>query len=197
MRCAMLRVLAATLMLAPATAFAHTGLDHAHGFAQGLAHPLGGFDHILAMVAVGALGWQLGGRAVWLLPATFVSLMALGGLFGLAGGQLPAVELAIAASVLVFGSMLALEMRAPVLVVAALAGLFAVFHGYAHGSEMPFEVSVATYAAGFVLATAFLHLVGIALGSLNAHLAQAGRVAFRLGGGATALAGLALLANAL
>src|ERR1700736_5283684 len=101
MRSALLRILAAVLMLAPATAFAHTGAGYAHGFADGFAHPLDGLDHMLAMVPVGILAWQLGGRAIWLLPASFLSLMALAGTFGIAGESLPWVELGIAASVIV------------------------------------------------------------------------------------------------
>src|ERR1700687_4809551 len=113
MRSALLRPLAAVLMLAPTAAFAHTGAGYAHGFADGFAHPLAGLDHILAMVTVGILAWQLCGRGIWLLPASFVSRMALGGAFGIAGGSLPWVEVGIAASVIVFGTMVALEMKAP------------------------------------------------------------------------------------
>src|SRR5216683_6023046 len=113
MRSALLRTLAAVLMLAPTTAFAHTGAGYAHGLADGFAHPLDGLDHILAMVAVGILAWQLGGRAIWLLPTSFVSLMALGGAFGISGGSLPWGEVGIAASVIVFGTMVALGMKAP------------------------------------------------------------------------------------
>src|ERR1700730_13839055 len=113
MRSALPRTLAAILILAPSTAFAHTGAGYTHGFADGFAHPLGGLDHVLAMVTVGILAWQLGGRAIWLLPASFVSLMALGGAFGIAGGSLPWAEVGIAASIIVFGAMVALGMRAP------------------------------------------------------------------------------------
>src|SRR5437588_1267901 len=102
---ALLRTLTVLLMLAPTAAFAHTGAGYAHGFADGFAHPLGGLDHILAMVTVGIMAWQLGGRAIWLLPASFLALMAVGGVFGLGGGSLPWVEVGIAASLIVFGTM--------------------------------------------------------------------------------------------
>src|SRR5436190_23219642 len=113
MRSALPRTLAAALMLAPTTAFAHSGAGYVHGFADGFAHPLDGLDHVLAMVTVGILAWQLGGRAIWLVPASFVSLMAVGGMFGMAGASLPWVELAIAASVIVLGAMVALGVKAP------------------------------------------------------------------------------------
>src|SRR5258708_1334702 len=141
MRSALPRTLAAVLMLAPTTAFAHTGAGYAHGFADGFAHPLGGLDHILAMVTVGILAWQLGGRAIWLVPASFVSLMAIGGIFGIAGEPLLWVELGIAASVIVLGAIVALGVKTPLAVAMGIVGLFAIFHGYAHGTEMPLDAS--------------------------------------------------------
>jgi urease accessory protein len=196
MRSALPRTLAAVLMLAPTTAFAHTGAGYAHGFADGFAHPLGGLDHVLAMVTVGILAWQLGGRAIWLLPASFVSLMALGGAFGIAGESPPWVELGIAASVIVLGTMVALGVKAPLAVAMAIVGLFAIFHGYAHSTEMPLDASGGAYAAGFMLATALLHVAGIALGFLIGRIGDAyGRLAYGLGGGVVALAGVGILVH--
>jgi urease accessory protein len=196
MRSALPRTLAAVLMLAPTTAFAHTGAGYAHGFADGLAHPLGGLDHILAMVTVGILAWQLGGRAIWLVPASFVSLMAIGGTFGIAGEPLPWVELGIAASVIVLGAMVALRVKAPLAMAMGIVGLFAIFHGYAHGTGMPLDASGGAYAAGFMPATALLHVAGIALGFLIGRIGDAyGRLAYQLGGGLVALAGVGILAH--
>jgi urease accessory protein len=196
MHSALPRTLAAVLMLAPTTAFAHTGAGYAHGFADGFAHPLGGLDHMLAMVTVGILARQLGGRAIWLLPTSFLSLMALGGTFGIAGQSLPWVELGIAASVIVLGTMVALGVKAPLAVAMAIVGLFAIFHGYAHGTAMPLDVSGIAYAAGFMPATALLHVVGIGLGFLIGRISEAhGRLAYQLGGGVVALAGIAILVH--
>jgi urease accessory protein len=196
MRSTLLRALAAVLMLAPTTAFAHTGAGYAHGFADGFAHPLDGLDHILAMVTVGILAWQLGGRAIWLLPASFVSLMALGGTFGIAGESLPWVELGIAASVIVLGTMVALGVKAPLAIAMGIVGLFAIFHGYAHGTAMPLDASGGAYAAGFMLATALLHVAGIALGFLIGRIGDSyGRLAYQLGGGLVALAGVGILVH--
>ncbi len=158
------------LCFTPSLALAHPGHDGAPGFLHGLAHPLTGLDHLLAMIAVGVLAAQRGGRALWALPLTFMSLMAAGGVFGMAGISLPFVETGIALSLLVFG--LAIIFRPPLSTLAAmgLVGAFAVFHGYAHGTEMPGGVSGYTYAAGFVLATGFLHLVGIGLTFASARL---------------------------
>ena len=154
--------LAAALTLIPTAALAHPG--HAHGLVQGFAHPLGGIDHILAMVAVGIFAWQLGGRALWLVPASFVLMMAVGGALGTAGVAVPFVEAGIIASVIVLGAAVALRVKTPVAVAVAMVAAFAVFHGHAHGTEMPLDASGALYAAGFMLATALLHMGGIALG---------------------------------
>jgi urease accessory protein len=197
MRSACLRVLAVILLLAPTSAFAHFGADHTHGFEQGFAHPLGGLDHVLAMVTVGLLAWQLGGRAIWLVPATFVSLMAFGGALGITGEPLSAVEYGIAASLIVLGAMVALGVKAPTAVAAAIVGLFALFHGYAHGTETPADASGIAFAAGFVLATIFLHACGIGLGLLIGRASERyGILAYRVAGSFVVLAGLALLTRA-
>src|SRR6266481_1506857 len=181
----------AALTLIPTAAFAHPGIGDAHGFVAGFAHPIGGLDHILAMVTVGIFAWQLGGRALWLVPATFVLAMA-GGALGMAGVPVPFVELGIAASVIVLGAVVAFARRAPVAVAVGLVGVFAIFHGHAHGTEMPLDATSGAYAAGFMLATALLHAAGIALGFAIGRIAH-GRAAYQLGGSLVALAGVAIL----
>jgi urease accessory protein len=184
----------AALTLIPAAAFAHTGAGELHGFVWGFAHPLGGLDHILAMVTVGIFAWQLGGRALWLVPATFVLVMAAGAALGMARLPLPFVEFGIAASVIVLGSIVAFARGAPIAVAVGIIGLFAIFHGHAHGTEVALNAAAGAYAAGFLLATALLHLAGIALGCAIGRLAD-GRAAYQLGGALVALAGLAILGN--
>lgn len=185
---------AALLLATSGTVFAHTGHGDAGGFVHGFLHPLGGLDHVLAMVAVGLFAAHLGGRALWLVPATFVAVMALGGALGMAGAALPFVETGIALSVVVLGLAVALRMSVPVLAAMALVGSFAIFHGHAHGAEMPQGGSGAAYAAGFLGATALLHCAGIALGFAVARLGEfAGRRAVQIAGGAMALAGVAIL----
>jgi urease accessory protein len=192
----------AALTLIPTAAFAHPGLGDAHGFVAGFAHPLGGLDHILAMVTVGIFAWQLGGRALWLVPATFVLAMAAGGALamaaggalGMAGVPVPFVEVGIATSVIVLGAVVAFARKAPVAIAVGIVGLFAIFHGHAHGTEMPLDATGGTYAAGFMLATALLHTAGIALGFAIGRIAH-GRAAYQLGGSLVALAGVAILAH--
>ena len=182
----------AALTLIPTAAFAHPGIGDAHGFVAGFAHPLGGLDHILAMVTVGIFAWQLGGRALWLVPATFVLAMAAGGALAVAGYTLSCTETGIALSVILLGLAVALRVSLPAFAAMALAGLFAIFHGHAHGAEMPQDVSGCEYAAGFMLATALLHAAGIALGFAIGRIAH-GRAAYQLGGSLVALAGVAIL----
>jgi urease accessory protein len=182
----------AALTLIPTAAFAHPAIGDAHGFVAGFAHPLGGLDHILAMVTVGIFAWQLGGRALWLVPATFVLAMAAGGALGMAGVPVPFVEVGIAASVIVLGAVVAFARRAPVAIAVALVGVFAIFHGHAHGTEMPLDAAGGAYAAGFMLATALLHAAGIALGFAIGRIAH-GRAGYQLGGSLVALAGVAIL----
>jgi urease accessory protein len=196
----LLRPIAASAIFLALTgaALAHTGHGDASGFAHGFMHPVGGLDHVLAMVAVGLYAAMLRGRALWLLPAAFLGVMALGGALGAAGYVLPYAEIGIAASVVVLGLAVALRFNLPVLAAMGLAGLFAIFHGHAHGAEMPADASGTTYAAGFMLATAMLHCAGIAVGVLIAKLSDTrGRRATQILGGALALAGVAILAGAL
>lgn len=191
-------IAAATLTLIPTAAFAHPGIGDAHGFVQGFAHPLGGLDHLLAMVTVGLLAWQLGGRALWLAPASFVLAMAAGGAFGMAGLAVPFVEVGIAVSVIVLGAMVALGTKAPLPIAMALAALFAVFHGHAHGSEMPLDAGSIAYGAGFLLASALLIAAGLALGAAIGRIGDTyGRTVYRLGGSLVALVGVAVLAHAI
>jgi len=188
-----LGTLTAALTLAPATAFAHTGVGDAHGFTHGFMHPVGGLDHVLAMVAVGLFAAMLGGRALWLVPAAFVAMMGVGGLIGINGIGLPFVEIGIAASVIVIGAAMALRLKAPAAMAAGLVGFFAIFHGFAHGAEMPADASGLTYAVGFMLATALLHAAGIGAALTSARLAARSDWLVRASGGAMALAGIGIL----
>ena len=185
------RLTVATLAtLTPTIAFAHTGVGPTVGFSHGFLHPITGLDHVLAMVMVGMFAAQLGGRAVWLVPAAFVTVMAVGGALGVAGYPLPFVEIGIALSVVTLGALVAFGVRLPTAVAMAVVALFAIFHGHAHGSEMPETAAGLTYGLGFVVATALLHAAGIGLGLV------AGRtrtVVVRAAGGLAAVAGVALL----
>ncbi len=150
--------------LFPIAAMAHTGVGHTTGFAAGFSHPLGGADHMLAMVAVGLWAAQLGGRATWAIPGAFVSMMLVGGALGVAGMQIPFIEQGILLSLLVLGLLIAGAVRLPLAIGGMLVGLFAVYHGHAHGAEMPLAMGALSYSAGFAFATALLHAAGIASG---------------------------------
>ncbi len=187
---------AAALLALSGAALAHSGAGVTSSFAHGFVHPIGGIDHVLAMVAVGLYAALLGGRALWLVPATFVGAMAAGGALGMAGLALPYGEIGIALSVIALGLAVALRISLPTLTATTLAGLFAIFHGHAHGAEMP-DASGLAYAAGFMLATALLHGVGIALGLAAGRLSERGGWrAAQAAGGAMALAGGAILLRA-
>jgi urease accessory protein len=184
---------AAACLLLPAASssvLAHTG-SMSGGFVGGFAHPLFGPDHVVAMVAVGLWGVFLGAPALWLLPVVFPLVMAAGGVIGILGMPLPGVEIGIAVSAIVLGAMVALALRPPLWVAALLVGAFAIFHGHAHGVELPPGADAVAYSLGFVIATGLLHLAGIAFGSLARW--PAGRIAVRAAGGAIALAGAAFL----
>ena len=161
------------------------------GFASGFVHPIHGWDHLVAMVAVGIWATLLGAGAVRLLPVLFVVAMALGGALGMAGLSLPAVESGIAVSVIVLGLLVAAALRLSPGVAAVMVGAFAILHGHAHGAELPYAANALSYALGFTLATGLLHLAGIAIGSLLRW--PAGRIAVRAAGGAIALTGAAFL----
>jgi urease accessory protein len=191
------RIVAPLILLACASpAFAHTG-HGASGFVHGFAHPLGGIDHVLAMVAVGLYAAMIGTRALWLIPAAFLGAMAVGGVIGFSGIALPFAEIGIAMSVVVLGVAVAFRVNVPTPSAMALVAFFAIFHGHAHGAEMPQSLSGYEYAAGFLLATALLHGVGIAAGLTAGRLAERGgwRIA-RAAGAAMAFAGIGLLISA-
>ena len=187
--------LAVLSALLPSMALAHPGPGAVHGFGSGFAHPFFGWDHLLAMVAVGIWAGQRGGRALWLLPALFVSAMAFGGGLGAMGVGLAGVEAGILASVLVLGVLIAASARVPLVAAGGLVVLFALFHGHAHGTEMPLSHSGLAYGAGFCAATALLHGAGILLPAVLRRVAGEQRLAWvRLSGAAIGLAGLALIA---
>ena len=195
----MRRVLLATaLVLVPSLALAHPGLPgHTHDFADGVLHPLSGFDHILAMVAVGLFAAQLGGRALWAVPASFVAVMAAAGLAGMSGMALPLTETGIALSIVALGGVIALRVSMPLAAAMAMVGFFAAFHGYAHGAEAPDNASGLLYGAGFVAATALLHGVGIGIGLTVGRIQGAyGRTLLRIAGSVAAVIGVAMLSGA-
>lgn len=192
----LLPILALGLIALPSAAFAHTGVGDAHGFIHGLMHPVGGIDHILAMVAVGVFAFVLGGRALWLVPLSFVGMMALGFVLGVGQINVPFVELGIALSSVVIGGAAALGKPMPVGVAMALVGVFAIFHGHAHGAEMPADAGGLTYALGFMLATGLLHAVGIAAAmGVAAVTGKYGRTVAQVAGGLFALGGVGVLAG--
>ena len=187
-------LLASCVLAAPA--FAHPGAGHLHGFVSGFLHPVSGVDHVLTMVAVGLFAAHLGGRALWLVPATFVALMTAGAIVGMNGAEIPFIETGVAASVVVLGLTIALRTALPVVAATSLVGVFAVFHGQAHGLETPAGALAFTYALGFVTATASLHLVGVGAGvALSKAGASISLRAAQLSGGAMAATGAFLLAG--
>jgi urease accessory protein len=185
--------LAALALLAATAAQAHTGDALGGGFLTGFTHPLLGWDHVVAMIAVGLWGAILGPPALWILPITFPLVMAFGAALGVAGVTIPMVETGIAASGVVLGLMVALAVRPALWIAALVVGLFAIGHGHAHGTELPASANPYAYAAGFVVATGLLHLAGIAFGALTA--SPAGSWAVRAAGVVIALAGGAFLAG--
>jgi len=176
-------------------ALAHVQQGQAEGFLTGLRHPVSGLDHMLAMISVGLWGAQLGPPALWLLPVTFPLVMAVGGFFGLVGVPVPFVEAGVAASALLLGAMVAFEVKPKLALAALLVAVFAIFHGHAHGTELPQGQSGLTYSMGFVISTGCLHLTGILIGL--AHKWPSGKVALRLIGVVVAAAGLFFLSGAL
>lgn len=189
MKC--LRLASVVPALLPALASAHEESGKAAGFLAGLVHPVSGLDHVVAMVAVGLWGAVLGPPAIWVLPVAFPLVMALGGLMALLGLPVPAVEVGIALSAMVLGMMVLAELRPPLAVAAAIVAFFAIFHGHAHGRELPAGTSAMLYSLGFVIATGLLHAAGILLGV--AHRWSAGRQVVRAAGAGVALAGLFFL----
>lgn len=163
----------------------------AGGFVTGFTHPLFGWDHVLAMVAVGLWGAFLGAPSIWLLPVVFPMIMAFGGVLGIIGVPIPAVETGIALSSVVLGALIALAQRTPLWIAIVIVGSFAIFHGHAHGTELPNAASPIAYSTGFVIATGLLHLFGILFGALVGW--PAGALAVRSAGAAIAVAGIAFL----
>ena len=180
--------LVALTLATAAPAFAHEGTGLAGGFMAGFGHPLGGYDHLLAMVSVGLWGAFLGRPLVTALPVIFPAVMAVGGVLGLLGAPMPPVELGIAVSVLALGALIALAVRAPAWAACVVVGLFGLFHGYAHGEELPSAADPLGYSVGFVLCTGLLHVTGITLGLLRRR--PAGAVVIRGLGGLIAVAGV-------
>ncbi len=181
----------AALLLVPTFAHAHVGVGPTHGFLPGVAHPFSGLDHLCAMMAVGLWAAQRGGRALWAIPLSFLSVMVLGAALGMAGVSIPFVEQGIIASVLLLGVLVAASVRLPVVASAILVGLFALFHGHAHGTEMPVTASGFAYGAGFLAATTLLHAAGLGLGMTLQRVASSTWV--RALGGAVACCGLYLI----
>lgn len=200
MSCKKVLGLSAMFMLAAVSgAEAHVGIGVVGGTVAGFTHPVGGLDHVLAMIAVGVLAAQQGGRALWSIPLAFVAMMLVGGAVGVAGIAVPFVEQGIMGSIIVMGVVVALgrAMPMPLAMAMAMVGLFAVFHGHAHGTEMPVDASGALYGLGFAIATAMLHVSGIAAAvSAQKFARQVAPVLVRIGGGIIATLGMAMLAGA-
>lgn len=174
----------------PSVAYAHDGTNLGlGGFLSGIVHPVLGYDHLLAMLSVGMISAQIGGRAIWIVPSTFVSVMAVGGVLGLMNIGLNVTELGIAASLVILGLFIAAERRISILAVMIGVGFFAVFHGYAHGSEMPDTAEPFLYALGFLVGTALIHIAGVVIGDISRHY-ERGKVALRVGGALIAVVGL-------
>jgi urease accessory protein len=189
---AILLILASAL-IAPATVLAHNPAGIAGGFVSGFLHPLSGIDHILAMVAVGIWGAQLGAPAIWALPVAFPLVMSVGGALGVRGVLLPGVEIGIAASALLLGFLIFRETRPPLYAAALVVGFFAIFHGYAHGTELPHAANPLAYGVGFVIATGLLHMSGVTVGLI--HRWPRGARTLRIAGAGISLAGLFLLVH--
>lgn len=179
----------------PASAYAHIEQGEAVGLLTGLRHPVSGLDHVLAMIAVGLWGAQLGAPALWLLPVVFPMVMALGGMLGLMGVPLPGIEYGIAASAILLGAAVMFEIRPQLAPAAVLVGFFAIFHGHAHGTELPPGQSALLYSMGFVIATGCLHAVGIGIGTV--HGWSWGQRLLRVAGGVVAAGGIFFLWKAI
>ena len=177
------------------SAHAHVQQGQAVGFLTGFRHPISGGDHVLAMVAVGLWGAQLGAPAIWVLPVAFPMVMAVGGMLGLLGVPLPGIEYGIAGSAILLGLAVMCEARPPLAVAAALVGVFAIFHGHAHGTELPPGESALLYSMGFVMATGCLHAVGIGIGTV--HQWAWGRMLVRVAGALVATGGAFFMWKAL
>lgn len=182
-------LLALSMGLIPQIVYAHDGSTVPFGgFLSGLVHPVLGYDHLLAMLSVGILSAQIGGRAIWTVPATFVGVMAVGGALGLIDIGLGATEFGIAISLVLLGAIIAAERTLPVRLAMLGVGFFAIFHGYAHGTEMPTTAEPVLYALGFLTGTALIHIAGVVIGDISKHY-ERGKMILRAGGGLIALVG--------
>lgn len=179
----------------PDTLLAHVESNATGGFISGVTHPISGLDHVLAMVAVGLWGAQLGSPSVWVLPVAFPMMMAFGGMLGLIGIPIPGVEIGIAMSSVVLGIMVLGEIKLPVAAAVTLVGIFAVFHGHAHGTELAEGQNPTLYSLGFVISTGLLHAVGIGIGAI--HRWKTGEIALRVCGGLVLLGGLYFMWSAI
>jgi urease accessory protein len=180
----------------PHIASAHTGVGDATGFWHGLEHPIGGLDHMLAMVAVGLWAAQMGGKALWMVPGAFLTAMIASSVMGHFGLPLPGVEQGILASDFILGLLLLFAARLPLALSAGIVGLLAIFHGYAHGAEMPETASGLAYGFGFIVSTTLLHLAGIGMGlSIDRYQPKLQQLLFRIGGGAMICGTVYVLAN--
>jgi len=190
-------VLTFVISLIPSVVYAHDGSNVPFGgFLSGLVHPVLGYDHLLAMLSVGILSAQIGGRAIWTVPATFVGVMAVGGVLGLIDIGLGTTEFGIAASLVLLGSIIAAERSLPVRLAMLGVGFFAIFHGYAHGAEMPTTAEPVLYAFGFLTGTALIHIAGVVVGDIAKHY-ERGKIILRVGGGLIALVGMLFLTGVL
>ncbi|OWW04597.1 Ni/Fe hydrogenase [Rhizobium sp. R72] len=185
----------AALLFSTGVAEAHVGTGGASGFAAGFFHPVTGLDHVVAMIAVGLWGAQLGKPAIWMLPITFPLVMAFGGFLGLLGIPMPGGEIGIALSGVLLGAAVLAETRPPLFAAAILIGVFAIFHGYAHGAELPVGENALFFSLGFVIATGLLHAVGIVIGLL--YQWPWGKITVRAVGGMVGAVGAFFLWNAL
>ncbi len=183
------------MLLWPFAALAHVESGRAGGFLSGFSHPVSGLDHVLAMIAVGLWGVQLGSPAIWLLPVAFPMMMAFGGMLGLMGIPLPGVEIGIAVSGVVLGALILGEAKMPLIGALFVVGFFAIFHGHAHGTELSPGQNAMLYSLGFVICTGILHAGGIGLGLV--HKWDSGRLALRGAGSVVMIAGLFFLWGAL
>ena len=183
-------LIALAISFVPSTVYAHEGGNlPLGGFLSGLVHPVLGYDHLLAMLSVGILSAQIGGRAIWTVPATFVSVMAFGGALGLIDIGISITEIGIALSLVILGSIIASERRLPIVLAMIGVGFFAIFHGYAHGTEMPQTAQPVTYAFGFLTGTALIHIAGVLVGDISKRY-QRGPQVLQVGGGFIAMVGL-------
>ncbi|MBO0333548.1 HupE/UreJ family protein [Sneathiella sp. CAU 1612] len=185
---------ATTSLLLASPALAHAGPGIVGGFTSGFVHPVLGWDHVVAMVAVGIWGAFLGKPGIWVLPVVFPLVMAVGALLGFMGIAFPAVEAGIASSAIVLGLLIVFMVRPPVWIAGIVVAFFALFHGHAHGAELPAAANAVAYGVGFVLATGLLHLCGIGFGTLGNSRAE--NIVIRIGGGAITVVGAVFLTGA-